>query len=158
VTRLCIALGAAVLLAGCQPRGNAPTPVAGSPPGPAADSSAARDVLRRYYAAIEARDYHTAYALWSQAGAASGKSYDEFAAGFAPTGRSRVEFAGAVSFEGAAGSIFATVPVRVHATTIGGAAQEFTGEYELRRVNDVPGATPEQLRWHIHGARLEPVR
>lgn len=117
-----------------------------------------RGVLRRYYEAIEARDYRTAYRLWGQGGEASGHSYERFAAGFARTARTRVEFTGPVTFEGAAGSIFATVPVRVRARTTDGAGQEFVGAYELRRVNDVPGATPEQLRWHLHRARLEAVR
>jgi hypothetical protein len=46
--------------------------------------------------------------------------------------------------EGAAGSIYYTAPV-----TIIDGARRLTGEVVLRRVNDVPGATPEQLRWHI---------
>ena len=60
-----------------------------------------------------------------------------------------------MSLEGAAGSIYASVPVRVRATTTSGEDQRFAGTYELRRVNDVPGATPLQLRWHIHRARLD---
>jgi hypothetical protein len=152
MTRLLAALGIAAVLFGCQAQETAP------PPGPAADSSAARDVLRHYYSAIAARDFPSAYALWSRGGEASGQSYDQFASGFALTARTQVEFTGPVTFEGAAGSIFATVPVRVRATTTAGEDQEFTGVYELRRVNDVPGATPDQLRWHIHGARLEPVK
>lgn len=160
MTRLLAAIAVALLLAGCQPRGNAPAPgpAPGPAAGPTADSSAARDVLRRYYAAIETRDYRSAYALWSQGGEASGQSYDQFATGFANTAHAKVEFTGPVTFEGAAGSSFATVPVRVRAATTGGEKQEFTGVYELRRVNDVPGATPEQLRWHIHGAKLAPVK
>ena len=150
------ALAVAVLFAGCQPQDNAPPPQQAA--GPTADSSATRDVLRRYYAAIEASDFRTAYAQWSQGGEASGQSYDQFASGFANTAHAQVEFTGPVTFEGAAGSIFATVPVRVRAATTAGEGQEFVGVYELRRVNDVPGATPDQLRWHIHGAKLHPVK
>ncbi len=153
-------------LFGCGPQRSAP---ASSPPAShaaVADSSAptpvsdgrspaaAADLVRRYYAAIDARDYHTAYTLWGPGGGASGKTYEQFAAGFAQTAHSGVEITGGVDTEGAAGSIYATVPVVVTATTTAGAAQRFTGTYTLRRVNDVPGATPEQLRWHIAEAHL----
>jgi hypothetical protein len=30
------------------------------------------------------------------------------------------------------------------------------GDVVLRRVNDVPGATEEQLRWHIESTTLTP--
>ncbi len=152
VARGLAVLALALLLAGCQARERAPTP------GPTADSTAVREVIRRYYAAIDSRDFASAYAVWSRDGEASGQSYESFAEGFAATTRTRVEFAGPVTFEGAAGSIFATVPVRVRATTTAGEDTRFEGVYELRRVSDVPGATPEQLQWHIHGASLEAVK
>jgi len=157
VTRLLLALGIACVLAGCGP--GAETSATDTVPvsAPVADSSAARDVLLRYYAAIEARHYRSAYELWSQGGAASGQTYGDFAAGFAHTAHTQVEFTGPVTIEGAAGSLYATVPVLVRAATTADEPQVFVGNYELRRVNDVPGATPEQLRWHIHGANLEPV-
>ena len=51
---------------------------------PAADKTpaAARAVVRRYYAAIERRQYRAAYREWSGGGAASGQSYATFAHGF----------------------------------------------------------------------------
>ena len=54
-------------------------------------------------------------------------------------------------FEGAAGSSFYTAPV----VLIDGARQT-KGKVVLRRVNDVPGATAEQLRWHIESMTIEP--
>jgi hypothetical protein len=168
--RAAVVLAAALVLSGCQPRERAPAADSSpadslrTPPpsaGPAAIDSTgeagAIDVLRRYYAAIDGRNYAAAYGLWTQDGAASGQSFHAFARGFAETGHSTVEITGPVTSEGAAGSIYATVPVRVHATTRDGADQHFAGTYVLRRVNDVPGAKPAQLRWHIHSARLEPV-
>ena len=38
-----------------------------------------------------------------------------------------------------------------------GKQQRFTGQYVVRRVNDVPGASADQLRWHIDSATLKPV-
>ena len=157
---LVIAFAVAVA-AGCETAGRAPAPDAdadSSAPAPVAlDSTGpggAVDVIRRYYEAIDTGDYAAAYALWAQDGAASGQAYEAFAAGFAQTARSGVEITGPVVMEGAAGSSFAEVPVRVRATTRSGEDQQFEGTYVVRRVNDVPGATPAQLRWHIHEARL----
>jgi hypothetical protein len=60
-----------------------------------------------------------------------------------------------VSIEGAAGSSYAEVRVRVEATTTGGEEQRFGGAYVVRRANDVPGASAAQLRWHFDAARLD---
>jgi len=153
------ALAMALLLSACQPHERAPAP-AGHPPGdtPATFDSTgpegAIDAVRRYYGAIDGRDFRAAYALWARDGTASGKTFEEFAAGFARTAHASVEITGPVAQEGAAGSSYAEVPVRVQATLTSGEVQRFEGRYVLRRVNDVPGATPEQLRWHIDSARL----
>ena len=56
--------------------------------------------------------------------------------------------------EGAAGSSYVEVPVRVYGTLKGGKASSRPGKVVLRRVNDVPGSTAEQRQWHIY--RLEP--
>jgi hypothetical protein len=124
--------------------------------GAAADTpadSAPTDVVRRYYAAIQARDYDAAYALWGNGGEASGKSRRDFAAGFAETARVTVTIADSVSIGAAAGSQYATVPVRVDAVLRDGSEQHFTGSYILRR-SMVDGATAEQRRWTIYKASL----
>ncbi|MEO7787079.1 MAG: hypothetical protein ABIR77_04560 [Sphingomicrobium sp.] len=51
--------------------------------------------------------------------------------------------------EGAAGSSFIMVPLRLFGTDKTGKAFNYIGPLTLRRVNDVDGATPAQLRWHI---------
>ena len=111
--------------------------------------------MRAYYQALAARDYRAAWALWRGEGEASGQSYEQFARGFERTATTAVEITGPAPIEGAAGSSYAAVPVRVHATTTSGERQEYAGTYTLRRVNDVPGATAAQLRWHIESARLK---
>ena len=126
---------------------------------PAADTSpaAARAVVERYYAAIEHGRFHTAYRLWAGDGQASGQSYAQFARGFARTAHSRVVAGRPTDGEGAAGSLYISVPVTVTAQLKNGARQRFRGTYILRRVDDVPGATAEQLRWRIASARLRPA-
>lgn len=112
------------------------------------------DAIRAYYAAIDAGEFARAYRLWNHDGEASGQSFAQFRQGFAATRSTRVTISGPVESEGAAGSIYATVPVEVEAVLKDGRRQRFAGEYVLRRVNDVPGATEEQLNWHIESASL----
>jgi hypothetical protein len=118
-----------------------------------ADAANPADVVRDYYAAIAARNYAAAYALWGQNGGASGQTLQEFARGFANTARVRASISDSVSLGAAAGSQYATVPVTVDAQLRSGRAQHFTGTYTIRRAM-VDGATPEQRRWHIYKAEL----
>jgi len=139
-----------------------PTLAAGdeSPPPPATApirAGSPEEAIRAYYAAIDAGEFARAYRLWAREGEASGQSYAAFRQGFASTRRSEVRVSGPVQSEGAAGSIYATVPVEVNAVLKDGTRQHFTGQYVLRRVNDVPGATEEQLNWHIESASLQPA-
>lgn len=114
-----------------------------------------RDIVRRYYDAIQRRDYDAAYALWGDGGKASGQSRQTFSAGFAQTAQVRVQPADSVSIEGAAGSQYATVPVAVDAVLRNGQKQHFQGTYTLRR-SMVDGATAEQRQWRIYSAKLRP--
>lgn len=57
--------------------------------------------------------------------------------------------------EGAAGSQFYTLPVSITGQTSKKAARTLRGELVLRRVNDVPGATPDQLNWHAAKLSLD---
>ena len=52
--------------------------------------------------------------------------------------------------EGAAGSLYYTAPLMI---TDG--SRTIPAEITLRRANDVPGATAEQLRWHIEATTLD---
>jgi hypothetical protein len=119
--------------------------------------AAATDVIRRYYAAIDAGDYARAYALWSGAGAASGQTLEEFAAGFAGIAHTEARVGTTGRIEGAAGSRFIEVPVVVLAVTDAGADQRFEGTYVLRR-SVVDGASAEQRRWRIHSADISRLR
>ena len=60
--------------------------------------------------------------------------------------------------EGAAGSLYVEVPVRTYGLTSKGEKFEQPGTVTLRRVNDVDGATPTQLRWTIRSSSfIEPT-
>lgn len=119
-------------------------------------AQAAADVVRRYYAAIDARDYATAWQQWGDDGR-PGQSYKAFENGFAHTRSTRVTIGALKPGDGAAGSVYQPVPVTVEATLNDGSAQRFIGTYIVRRVNDVDGASASQLRWHIDSAQLRRV-
>jgi hypothetical protein len=120
-------------------------------------AAAAIDVLRRYYAAINSRDFGRAYTLWGNDGVASSQTPEEFAAGFAETARSEIEIGDPARIEGAAGSRYVKIPVMVRAVTTRGEEQRFEGTYTLRR-SVVDGASAQARRWHIHTADLTQIR
>lgn len=142
---------------------------AGGPPAPAAPAAVpslvpeaekgekgARNVLLAWAHALELGDYAAAYALYGEGGARSGMTPAEFSAYWRRFKTVTIAVPGG-TMEGAAGSSYYTAPATVVGKLQNGSPHRLEGEVVLRRVNDVPGATPEQLRWHLESSRLEPV-
>jgi len=140
------------------------TPASATPP--SADNSGdtmtiddtaqgAANVIRHYYADLDRGDFRAAYERWGNGGEDSHQSFADFKRGFAETASTSVEIDGRGEGGGAAGSVYIDVPVTVHARLKDGTAQTFTGHYTLRRVNDVPGSTQAQRRWHLYSAELK---
>jgi hypothetical protein len=115
------------------------------------------DVVRAYYRAINERRFNDAYQLWVSSGAASGKSLEAFRAGFAQTASVDVVLGTPGRIEGAAGSRYVEIPVRISAVPTKGERQAFIGAYTLRR-SVVDGATPEQRAWRIYSAKIRRER
>ena len=113
----------------------------------------ARNVLLSFARAIELREYDQAWALLSP-GDRQKWSKSDFARMFADLGKTMVAVPEG-SMEGAAGSSYYTAPVIITASGEAGRPVRIEGEAVLRRVNDVPGATPEQLRWHFDKLTLD---
>lgn len=131
-------------------------PVAAAPRANDRASAAAKeaaDVVRAYYADINARNYSAAYARWGRDGQASGKTEADFATGFADTKSVIATVGDATSIEGAAGSQYATIPVTVDAVLTNRTRQRFTGTYTVRRAM-VDGASAAQRQWHLEAAQL----
>ena len=156
-----------VLLAGCERSGSPPVSrdgAASAPPDTVARDTmpieepveVAAAVLRSYYQAIDHQRYEDAYRLWASGGEASGKTFEEFRAGFANTASVLVDVGPPGPVEGAAGSRYVEIPVRISATTRDGQPQRFAGTYTLRR-SVVDGATREQRTWRIASARIRPA-
>lgn len=114
-------------------------------------------VVRDYYAAINARHYARAYALWSDGGRASGQSPQQFADGFADTAGVSVEILPPGRVDAGAGSRYLEVPVALTASQRDGSQRKYVGAYVLRRAV-VDGATPEQRAWRIGSADLREVK
>lgn len=131
------------------------TPMKGCTPAPASMEAAAA-VVRRYYSAINAHDFSTAWSQWGEDGQ-PGRTYAAFAAGFAGTRGVRVAIGQLTPGDGGAGSIYQPVPVTVDSTLADGTHQRFAGTYVVRRINGVDGASPAQLRWHLASATLKRV-
>ena len=112
---------------------------------------AAYGLVEQYCDLLKAGQYLEAHHLWS--GDAS--TDDEFAQRWTGYGKlDRCSIARPGALEGAAGSIYTTVAVEFF---FRGGLVKRSGSLTLRRVNDVPGSSQEERRWHIVKADLQPV-
>ncbi len=131
----------------------APTPETETLPRPSPPdtaSNARRDpqqVLRAYAAALSARQWDRAARAWGQD---SGVTAQTLKAAYDRPEAPRLTI-GKGQEEGAAGSLYYEAPVTLR---FGPEETPQTGTLVLRRVNDVPGAKPEQLRWHIERSTI----
>ncbi|WP_133478090.1 hypothetical protein [Cognatilysobacter segetis] len=128
-------------------RDAAPAPRESLPePGPAPINSpqAAATAVETYFALLDADRTADADARWGDAAKAAAFRRD-----FKALGEYHTEVDAPGGIEGAAGSMYVTVPVRfVPAASVANPRPRM-GEVVVRRVNDVPGSTEAQRRWHI---------
>lgn len=123
-----------------------PTPAATSP-SPGLDLGALIErnnptrVLDFYASAVAAGEWATAARAW---GEDSGMTGEKLQAEYGGKGSVTLGIASGQA-DGAAGSLFYQAPVILRF----GNGEERKGTITLRRVNDVEGASEEQLRWHI---------
>lgn len=128
----------------------APSEMAPSGPGRPSYARNPADAMDAIAATIEARDWKALRAFWGDKGERSGLSEQAFAARWS-TLLAPLVTVGTGTQEGAAGSLYYTAPV-----TIVDGNRTIRGEVTIRRVNDVDGASPEQLRWHVESTTLAP--
>jgi hypothetical protein len=170
----------AVLLAACQQRAEnssapAPAAVSQSVPAPVTNAAAAgkpqplaepkgsidlrsaegaRNVVERYCALLKTARYKQAHALWS----GDSLTDAQFERGWIRYGKVEgCPIYEVGQLEGAAGSIYVEVSLQFFISRDDGGTTKLSGPLTLRRVNDVPGSTEEQRRWHIMKADLQPV-
>lgn len=113
----------------------------------------ARNVLLSFARAIEEKRFGRAWVLLSPADKRKW-SRTRFSAMFSGLSGITVAIPDG-TMEGAAGSSYYSAPVTVTAADKDGRPVRIEGDAVLRRVNDVDGATPEQLRWHFERLTLD---
>jgi hypothetical protein len=134
-----------------------PRPTAAVRKGPAKTTiSGPKAVLRAYYDAIQKRDYARAWSLWERGRVHDGQSLQQFAAGYADTELTSVEIGEPSRPEGAAGSLYVTVPVVVEDLKSDGSGQRYEGTYTLRRSN-LPPSEGGDPNWRLYSGHLEVV-
>jgi hypothetical protein len=115
------------------------------------DRSDGPALVRSLYNAINRHEYARAYSYFSN----PIDSYERFVNGYAKTVDVQV-LIGSVTQEGAAGSIYAPVPVAIKSTEKGGKEKIFAGCYITRIVNAAIQEPPFSPL-HIESAELEMV-
>ena len=113
----------------------------------------ARNVLLAFARAVELREFDQAWAMLSP-GDRQKWSRAEFTRMLTDLGKIVVAIPSG-TVEGAAGSLYYTGPLTITAVDDAGRPVRIEGEAVLRRVNDVDGATPAQLRWHFDKLTLD---
>jgi hypothetical protein len=107
-------------------------------------AEAAGQVVQHYGALIEQGRWTESWKLWSSADSA--KQFDR---NWRDDSEVHMEIGKPGDMEGAAGSSYVTVPAVFYGKTKAGGSFRRGAGVILRRVNDVPGSTEAQRRWHI---------
>lgn len=136
--------------------GETPSPDEVAPETVIADAGDPADTLEAWADALEARDWTAARAVWGESGEASGMTPEEFAAAYDKYRTINIEL-GEGRIEGAAGTVYYEAPVVMEGELESGEAYRMEGPVVVSRVNNVPGASTEELEWHIATSDLRPV-
>ncbi|MED5524604.1 MAG: hypothetical protein VX447_07630 [Pseudomonadota bacterium] len=151
--RALMVLGLGLLLAGCGQENaatdNAAPQAAQMQPAPGSPE-AAEALVQTYYQAIASQDLKLAFGFWEH----PRQSFINFQQDNANISAIEVSFTGEPQTEGAAGSIYITLPVSLAIHYKDGSNGKAKGNVVLKRVNKVPGATEQQLHWQLYDTAL----
>ena len=123
----------------------------------AKSAQGAGQVLQLFGGLLAQRKFVEARKLWSDDGKASGLTQAEFVAAYDKYSEIHSEVGAPGQMEGAAGSSYVEIPFRLYGKLKSGKPFNLVGPVTLRRINDVPGSTDEQRRWHIYQSGLKPT-
>ncbi|MEO7365816.1 MAG: hypothetical protein ABIW03_05815 [Sphingomicrobium sp.] len=107
-------------------------------------AEAAGQAMQSYGALIEEKRFAEAAKLWGDPAAAAA-----FVDSFKTASEVHLQVGKPGDTEGAAGSIYVSVPVVLYGRLKSGGEFSRSGTANLRRVNDVDGSSEAQRRWHI---------
>ena len=113
-------------------------------------AEAAGQVVQHYGALIEQGRWTESWKLWSNPDGAR-----QFDRNWRNDSEVHMEIGKPGDMEGAAGSIYVTVPVVFYGRHKNSGDFRRAADVILRRVNDVPGSTEAQRRWHIERIDLK---
>lgn len=116
----------------------------------------AAQIVQTYGSLLEQGKYAEAYKMWGQGGDVAGMSEKQFTDRFAQYSEVHTMVGAPTDPEGAAGSIYVTVPMQIYGRLKTGGTFNLVGPIILKRVNNVPGATKAQLEWHLSKSGLKP--
>lgn len=110
----------------------------------------AAQVVQGYYGLLEQKQFAEAQDLWNPQSPNGSQDDAHFEMRFRGFSEIHANIGAPDDAEGAAGSVYVTVPVQVYGRVKAtGVPFYILRMVTLRRVNDVPGSTAEQRRWHI---------
>ena len=110
----------------------------------------AAQVVQGYYGLLEERRFDEAQDLWNEQGAIGMEDDEIFARRFRGFSEIHAHVGAPGAIEGAAGSLYVTVPVQVYGRIAANGKPWYTlRQVTLRRINDVAGAQDADRRWHI---------
>jgi heat shock protein HslJ len=107
-------------------------------------------LLASFYDAVNSRDYERAFGYWETPPG----NLQDFARGYAETAGVRLIVEPPTRVEGAAGSLYAEVPVVLIARQRDGSERLFAGCYSTRKSNLRPTDVPKDEAWRIHSAKV----
>lgn len=169
VTIVLSAVLAAATLAGCTQQrdsGNAAPPaptnsaapqagMRGDEPADSASAKAARELVERYFAMIDKRDYAGAYRLWGNGGKDAGGTVEQFAETFAIYSKYEPQAGVASEIHAREGMQYVLVTAKAHVEnkkTRKTADRE--GTVMLRRSTNPDDPVAEKREWRIWGVDL----
>lgn len=110
----------------------------------------AAQVVQGYYGLLEERRFDDAQDLWDEKGAIGSEDDETFARRFRNFSEIHANVGAPGQMEGAAGSLYVVVPAQVYGRLAANGKPWYTlRQVTLRRVNDVPGSSEADRRWHI---------
>lgn len=133
-----------------MPSATAATQPAVSERKPLSEAQKAADVVRRYYALIEEGRYAAAWRLRWDSDDGPGNRAKAFINSFAQYRSYHATVGPPSEIEGAAGSLYAEIPVQLYGEYKDGRPFATAGTVTIRRVNDVPGSTAAQRSWRVY--------
>lgn len=119
----------------------------------------AAQVVEGYYGLLEHKRYDDAQDLWLDDSPEGSQDDAHFALRFRGFSEIHAHIGAPRDPEGAAGSSYVTVPVQVYGRLAANGKPWYRlRQVTLRRVNDVPGSSAAERRWHIASIRpYEPL-